>query len=307
MPTPTEAQHPIGVVAERTGLSPDVLRVWERRYNVVSPRRSPGGQRVYSDADIERLDLLNRATQRGHSISHVASLAKGKLEDLVHQLESTPPRADLGELRRSVEPLMAFAEAMDSAGLEAILKRGVARYGIAVFIDEIAAPFLRAIGDGWHDGSVSVAQEHLASATVQKVVSDTAPLLTGGDAGPTIVIATLEGERHANGALMAATTAATEGWRVVYLGADLPVSEIAAAAIRAGARAVGVSLVVGDRKKSSSLRDLMKAMPENVTLLVGGAGARHMGHSKTHDGDVVLVESMSDLRSKLAALLRKSA
>jgi DNA-binding transcriptional MerR regulator/methylmalonyl-CoA mutase cobalamin-binding subunit len=307
MPSPAEAQHPIGVVAERTGLSPDVLRVWERRYKVVSPRRSPGGQRVYSDADIERLDLLNRATQRGHSISHVASLGKGKLEDLVRQVESTPARADLGELRKSVEPLMAFTEAMDSAGLEAILKRGVARYGITVFIDEIAAPFLRAIGDGWHAGTVSVAQEHLASAMVQKVVSDTAPLLTGGDSSPTIVIATLEGERHANGALMAATTAASEGWRVVYLGADLPASEIAAAATRAGARAVGVSMVIGDKKKSNALRDLMKAMPDNITLFVGGAAARHITHSRTHEGEVVFVETMSDLRSKLAALLRKSA
>jgi methanogenic corrinoid protein MtbC1 len=201
---------------------------------------------------------------------------------------------------------MASSEAMDSAGLEAVLKRAVARYGITVFIDEIAAPFLRAIGEGWHEGSVSVAQEHLASAIVQKVVSDTSPLLTGGDSSPAIVIATLEGERHANGALMAATTAASEGWRVVYLGADLPASEIAAAAVRANARAVGVSLVIADKKKSNALRELVKATPPDMTLFVGGAGARQTFRLKTHDENVVFVETMSDLRSKLAALLRNS-
>jgi hypothetical protein len=70
---------------------------------------------------------------------------------------------------------------------------------------------------------------------------------------------------------------------------------------------VGVSLVTADKKKSSALRDLIKAMPEDVTLLVGGAGAKQVTHSRTGDGDVVFVESMSDLRSRLAALLRKSA
>src|SRR5512144_2601874 len=89
MPTTAEAHHPIGVVAERTGLSPEVLRVWERRYQVVEPKRSRGGQRIYSDADIERLALLHRATRGGHGISHVASLGKAKLEELVRQVESS--------------------------------------------------------------------------------------------------------------------------------------------------------------------------------------------------------------------------
>ena len=64
--------HPIGVVAERTGLSLDVLRVWERRYGVVQPTRDEGGRRLYSDADIERLRLLAEATSGGRAIRQVA-------------------------------------------------------------------------------------------------------------------------------------------------------------------------------------------------------------------------------------------
>src|SRR5687768_12427129 len=88
MSSVTDPRHPIGVVADRTGLSPDVLRVWERRYGVVEPQRSAGGQRLYSDADVERLVLLHRATRGGHGISHVASLSRAKLEDLVGEIEA---------------------------------------------------------------------------------------------------------------------------------------------------------------------------------------------------------------------------
>src|SRR5215207_6184842 len=88
MPHDNGPRHPIGVVAERTGLSPDVLRVWERRYAVVEPHRSAGGQRLYSDADIERLSLLHRATQGGHGIGHVATMSKAKLEELVQGIEA---------------------------------------------------------------------------------------------------------------------------------------------------------------------------------------------------------------------------
>jgi DNA-binding transcriptional MerR regulator/methylmalonyl-CoA mutase cobalamin-binding subunit len=307
MAHPSETRHPIGVVADRTGLTRDVLRVWERRYKVVSPKRSPGGQRVYSDSDIERLALLHRATSGGHSISHVASLSRNKLEDLVREIEVTPGLlaglTPSGTSAPQLEQLIALTEAMDSAGLEGILRRSVARYGIIGFIDEIAAPFLREIGDAWHRGHVTVAQEHLASAVVQRVISETAPLFTSGDSNPAIVIATLEGERHAHGAMMAAVTAASEGWRVIYLGADLPSAEIAAAALRTRARAVGISVVLGEKKRAASLRSLRKELPDNVSIVVGGKGAKHLESSGSND--IVFVESMGEFHMKLAELIRK--
>lgn len=307
MTSPTETRHPIGVAAERTGLTRDVLRVWERRYKVVSPKRSPGGQRVYSDSDIERLALLNRATHGGHSISHVASLSRAKLEELVRDIETSPGFA-AGVIpavspRAPIDQLVTFTEAMDSAGLEAILRRSVARHGIIRFIDEIAAPFLREVGEAWHEGRMTVAQEHLASAVVQRVVSETAPLFSGGEANPAIVIATLEGERHAHGALMAAVTAASEGWRVIYLGADLPPAEIAAAVVRTRARAVGISVVLGERKRLAALRDLRKELPADVSIVVGGEGARQL-HT-TGYSDIIFVDSMGEFHMKLSELFRK--
>src|SRR6476661_3084343 len=84
-PDPAAARHPIAVVAERTGLSQDVLRVWERRYGVVTPKRGPGGQRLYSDADVERLALLHAATRAGRGIGQVAGLTTHAIAALVDE------------------------------------------------------------------------------------------------------------------------------------------------------------------------------------------------------------------------------
>ena len=299
-------RHPIGVVADRTGLSPDVLRVWERRYGVVEPTRSPGGQRLYSDADIERLRLLHRATQGGHGISHVATLSQPALEHLVREIEArgtvTP-----GQTRLEAYPVIAeafdLAMRVNPSALESLLRRSLARYGIVSFLDEVAAPFLREVGDGWHAGRVTVYQEHLTTAVVEKVVGDIPTLLTEGPDDPAIVFATLEGERHSAGALMAAATAASEAWKVIYLGADLGTDEIRGAAERTKALAVGVSIVATERKTrlASQVRALEEALPEGVTLLVGGAGSRGL-RSLIPQTKAVFLESLAAFTQELAAI-----
>jgi methanogenic corrinoid protein MtbC1 len=311
MSTSTEARHPIGVVADRTGLTPDVLRVWERRYRVVEPKRSAGGQRLYSDADVERLTLLHRATRGGHGISHVASLSKARLEDLVSEVEGSGNGSPLPLHEETAHPLveqaLTFTEALDPAGLESLLRRSVARYGIISFLDTIAAPFLRAVGDAWHDGKLSVSQEHLASAVIQRVVSETAPLLTGTSESPVIVIATLEGERHANGALMAAATAASEGWRVIYLGADLPTSEIVETARRTRARAVGISVVVPDKRNriEAEIRALENGLHAPAQLVIGGSGAKRLGNAQWER--TLFVETMAELHALLGGISGQGA
>ena len=305
MPISTEPRHPIGVVAERTGLTPDVLRVWERRYNVVAPQRSAGGQRLYSDSDISRLNLLTRATRGGHGIGHVARLTNRELEELSRdQTQNDVPRAaPAGDARHpAIGEAMAYTQQLNPVGLERLLRKNVVRYGITGFLDGIAGPFLRAVGDAWHEGKLTISQEHLATAVVERVVGETAPLLSGGEDNPAIVIATLEGERHSAGALMAAATAASEGWKVIYLGADLPASEIVEMAKRTRAKAVGISIVVADRKArmAAELRELEGALG-STTLLVGGAGAASF-HAFSEWTSAIFVESVSDLVRELSSI-----
>lgn len=291
-----EARHPIRVVAERTGLSQEVLRVWERRYDAVRPTRSEGGQRLYTDEDVNRLRLLRRVTHAGRSIGSVARLPLAELTRLVR--EDNEARANR---TRAVEPSVGepdleaaveYTRALDRAGLDALLTRFATVMGAPQFLQQVAAPFMRRVGDEWHAGQLRPAHEHLATAVVQQVVLRVLGTLGDDGDAPAFVVASLAGERHEVGALLAAATAAAEGWRVVYLGADLPADEIAAAAVATGARAVGVSVIfVEDAERlAAELQTLRAALPESVPLLVGGAGAAALGRTDSDAGTIRIIE-----------------
>ena len=275
----TTPRHPIAVVAERTGLSQDLLRVWERRYGAVAPTRSPGGQRLYSDADIERLALLHAATRAGRSISRVAGLtdeALGEIvdEDLAARERRGPSPSGSGEKRDLVGEALFLARALDSAALDDTLRRAAAVMGVAAFIESVAAPLLRRVGNEWHAGRLPMAHEHMVSSLLHDIVAERMRAFGRREGAPLLVVGTLAGERHAIGAVLAGAAAAVEGWNVLHLGADLPATAIAEAARSADARVVAVSIVyVNDRAALlDELRSLRAALPDTVGIVAGGSG-----------------------------------
>ena len=281
------ARHPIAVVAERTGLSQDVIRVWERRYRAVEPGRGPKGHRAYSDADVTRLRLLHAATAAGRSIGQVARLSTDALarlvdEDVAARSERAASRSVVGapEIDREsakaiVDDATALTSALDGVALDQLLRRAITRLGITAFIERVATPLLRHLGDEWHAGRSTIAHEHLASSIIHDLLVQAMRSLARVTGGPVAVVATPSGERHAIGAALIGAAAASEGWRIVYLGADLPASEIAAAAVATKASVVALSVIyVRDRAGTiGELRALRSLVPAPVSVVVGGRGA----------------------------------
>ena len=168
-------RHPMRVVTRRTGLSADLLRAWERRYEVVKPSRSEGGRRLYSDADIARLRLLYRATLAGRSIGQVAELSMEALTALVRhdaeadaeaelasqgaqrsELMTSPPAAGyLADCIRSVERL-------DAPGLDVTLRRAAVALPASVRLDAVVVPLLERLGTRWREGTLRPVHGHLA-------------------------------------------------------------------------------------------------------------------------------------------------
>lgn len=299
-------RHPIGVAVQRTGLSADVIRVWERRYGAVRPGRGPGGQRVYTDADIERLRLLHAATRAGRSIGQVAGLDAAELGQLV--AEDARARApgdaggDDGAGSRAVRDALELTLALDASRLDLMLRRSAAVLGVGSFVEEVAAPLLHRVGAEWHAGRLGVGQEHLVSSVLHDIVADTMRALVPQPGAPRVVVATPAGERHVIGAAAAGAAAAAEGWEVVYLGADLPARDIASAAVAAHARLVAVSVVhAGDRERLlAELRELRETLPRAVPVWAGGAGAALMAPALEEIG----VQVGPDLRALLEELRR---
>jgi MerR family transcriptional regulator, light-induced transcriptional regulator len=298
--------HPISVVAERTGLTPDLLRIWERRYGVVEPARDEGGRRLYSDKDIERLRLLAQATAGGRSIGQLLELDTVELSELVRSDEAArrrsarAPAADTegdGAEDGFVARALEHTRALDAAALEAELMRAAATVGAARFMDGVIAPLFRRIGDAWHAGTVSIAQEHMASAVAHPVMARVRGALPVAADAPGVVVAVPAEERHEIGALLAAGTAALEGWRVTYLGADMPAADIAAAARETGARMVALSSVYANPQSLvHELRVLRAELPADIDVVIGGQGVSALNVA----GDVPGVDTLPDL-----AALRK--
>jgi methanogenic corrinoid protein MtbC1 len=277
-----DKRHPIQVVVRRTGLTPDVLRAWERRYGAVEPARSATGRRLYSDEDIERLRLLRRATLAGRSIGQVATLPTEALtavvrEDEVREAESptVASRSDEGAaIARDLAEAKQAVAALDARHLSAVLSRAAVRLSLSDFVESVLGPLLQHVGDAWHAGSLSVAHEHAASAVARKVLGDMLVASGEDDGVPTMVVATPAGERHEFGAMMAAATAAAMGWHVVYLGPDLPADDVAVAAARHSPRIVALSVVspVRGAEVAREIAEIRSRLPKDVALLVGGAG-----------------------------------
>jgi len=298
-------KHPISVVAERTGLTPDLLRMWERRYGVVAPARDEGGRRLYSDADIERLRLLAQAAASGRSVGQLVDLAVGQLKELVREDEAVrwtavrPPQPGGGEAEYVVRALER-TRALDAGGLEAELRRAASLLGALTFLEDVVAPLFRALGAGWHSGELSIAHEHLASGVVRPLLAQLRGSLPAAAAAPVLVVATPAGEPHELGALLAAGVAAAEGWRVVYLGVDVPAPELARTAAETNARAVALSSVYAADETSltSELVAVRAALPAAVALLVGGAAAVRLQPELASAGIGVL-SGLSELREYL--------
>lgn len=274
------------VVTRRTGLSADLLRAWEKRYEVVKPERSPNGRRLYSDADIERLGLLYRATLAGRGIGQVAGMSTSQLAALVRrdaQAERGGEGARSGELvaMRSDDAAdylgdcVRAIQRLDGGALEAALRRAVVALPAHSLIDALLVPLLRLVGTRWREGTLRPVHGHLSFAVVRRVLDKVIETASSPRLTRNLVVATPSGQVHEFGAMLAAATAAAEGWRVTYLGASLPAEEIAVAAVETRARAVALSIVypVGDPAVGHELRRLRALLPKGVALIAGGVAS----------------------------------
>lgn len=302
-------RHPIGVVARRTGLKPDLIRAWERRYGAVEPGRSTTRRRLYSDAEIERLQLLRRVVQTGHSIGQVAGLSNEQLLALAAQDEPTPPPAldppagsdDLAESFLAL--CLGAAQRLDVRDLETQLDRASVALSRTNLIERLMIPLMQRVGDLWKEGTLRPAHEHMVSAVVRSFLGGLRGSHGGNGSGPQLVVTTPARQHHELGALIAAAVAASEGWQVTYLGPDLPPEEIAAAAFQKGARAVALSLTYppDDPLLIDELRRLRRLLSPWTELVVGGRAAAAYGRVLDEVGARRL-DDLQGLRHELEAL-----
>ncbi len=262
----------ISGVERETGLGKDTLRVWERRYGFPSPHRDAQGERAYPPEQIERLRLLKRLLDAGHRPGQVVPLDIEQLHRLSREQPAITPaldeRPDLG-LHRWVELLQAH----DLEALRRRLSEAQQRMGLAAFIDRLLVPLNTLVGDAWMRGSIEVYHEHVFSEIQQTVLrAGLAGLEDPGLAHPRVLLATLPGEPHWLGLLMAEALLTIDGARCISLGAQAPLWDISQAAERFGCHIVGIgfsSYMTADRI-IAGVTELRRLLPARIDLWAGG-------------------------------------
>jgi methanogenic corrinoid protein MtbC1 len=254
----------IGAVSKMTGISIDKLRAWERRYAAVVPKRGDQ-RRGYDQADVERLILLRRAVEKGHAISTVAGVSN---EELTALLETD--RGAAGGPAAQIEPLLAALEDFDYASINEQLGRMAAVLPPADIVHQIVLPVMREVGERWHSGQLSIAQEHMMSGLMHHLLGTLMGLYRPASNAVKIIFATPEGEMHVLGILAAAMLAGGVGLAPIYLGPSLPPREIVHAARRSGAKVVVLQITEPDVHVPGQVRKILSGLPPGVELWIGG-------------------------------------
>ena len=278
-----EVNYPIKIAAKRSGLSPHVIRIWERRYRAVQPGRTGTNRRRYSEADVERLRILNQAVQAGHSIGSVAQHPTETLRDLVARDRAPAPSASGSPMNEGgaedvpgagdfVARCLEQIRALDSRALESVLRDGAITLGSQGLLHRVIGPLAHRLGDLWRAGELTAAHEHFATAVLRTHLAHEGCAYGTQAGAPKIVVTTPVGQIHDLGALLVAAASANLGWNVTYLGPSLPAAEIAGAVQQGRARAVALSLVYpeDDVELPQEILRLRGLLASETALFVGG-------------------------------------
>ena len=269
-PTPEEPTYPVRAAARLTGLSPELLRAWERRHAAVTPLRTAGGTRRYRESDLERLRWLKAAVAAGSRIGDVAHLPLEALQAegaLAAEPPAEPPLARL-------EPLLAAFDRLDAAEAQRLLQRELAALGPVRFAREVALPLVVEIGTRWSRAEMGVAPEHLATGLLRSLLGAALQPTAVSLTGPRIVFGTPTGEPHELGLYLAAVTALGAGANPLFLGADLPREDLCDAVRRFDAAALALSVVtLSPDVAGAEVGALRAAIDPAVLVWLGGAGA----------------------------------
>ena len=270
--------HRIAEFARRVGVSPELLRAWERRYGLLAPARSPSGYRLYSARDAERVGRMRRGLDDGLSAAEAAKAAlaparrsnrrpaPGRRSDGL----LAPGRRSDGLLRDAAARLLDSIAAYDEAGVHAVLDESFEAFGLETVLRDLLLPTLSQVGTDWESDSLRISQEHFASNLIRGRLLSLARIWGRGH-GPLAILACAPGEAHDITLLAFGLLLRSYGWRVIFLGANTPTATLAETA-RATSPAVAV-LASFDPVLLEAEAPSLRRLAQTIPLVLSGPGA----------------------------------
>ena len=269
----------IAAVERDTGLSKDVLRMWERRYGFPLPERDANGERLYPAVQVERLRFIKRLMGQGHRPGRLITLTNDELLALAPRRTRNMDDGSQSDAQNGLEELLALIKQHDATAYQQALQHGLARQGLQGFVLNTIAPLTRLVGEAWEDGRIEVFEEHLFTEITKRVMRQAIGTLVVSGRGPRILLTTVPEEQHLLGLLMVEALFSLEGATCIPLGTQMPLLEIvrAAEAHRADIVALSFSVAFAQRKIPGLLQQLRELLPTQIDVWAGGSGANRIG------------------------------
>ncbi len=290
--------YSIKAVTSITGLSPETLRAWERRYNAVVPKRDKSGRRIYSKADIDRLTLLHNLRKQGHAISKIAGLVDSELKILLAKNDDSPEINKQLLFVQLIDALMQYR--LDRC--EDLLRDALIAMDLVNYTQNLLMPLLQQVGDLWHEGKISIAQEHMFSNCVKRLVlSLVHNRIPFSGHRLKLLFATPINEEHEFSILLSSLLASNQGCRCYYLGANLPVEEIVSAQKHLQTDIIVLSVINRPVKHSTvqELQQLTWEIPANIPIWLGGGGGKHILATAVEMDRIQLIDDLDEFNSQL--------
>jgi MerR family transcriptional regulator, light-induced transcriptional regulator len=292
----------IGELSKRSGVSPELLRAWERRYGLLRPARSAGGLRLYSVADVERVRVMRRHLAEGLAAAEAAAMAmraatreEATGEEAAREAATPGPAALSPAMMRG--HLADALDRFDEPRAQAILDRLLAAATVDLLLSEVVLPYLRELGDRWERGEASIAQEHFASGILRGRLLGLARGW-GLGVGPAAVLACLPGEQHDLGLIAFGLALRARGWRIVYLGPDTPIETIEETSRLLQPNLVVLHAATADRVTPAV--EPLRALAARHRVALAGAGAG----SPESEGVLLLTGDPIAEAARVATLVR---
>jgi DNA-binding transcriptional MerR regulator/methylmalonyl-CoA mutase cobalamin-binding subunit len=265
----------ISAVERETGLSKDVLRMWERRYGFPKPGRDENGERQYAVAELEKLRAIKRLMDVGLRPGKVIHCPLDELNSLADARVAPRPQQATPSLERD---LLARLQRHDAPGLQHALANLLMKEGLQRFVLDVLAPLNRAVGEAWMRGELQVFEEHLYTEQLQFALRTAINAFPRRLGSPTVLLTTFPGEQHGLGLLMVEALLVPEGAQCISLGTQTPLEDIRRAALAHEAQIVALSFSAAFpvRQASEGLAALRRQLAPATTLWAGGEMTRRL-------------------------------
>lgn len=292
--------HRIHRVAKLTGLSRDVIRVWERRYGLIKPLRGSNRYRIYTDEDVALLCYVREEMEKGNSIGDMAAMGRDTLLARMREAALHRPIPE-SPYERLLTELLATLDPLDRLTFERRLNGAVAVIPFEEALVRILLPLQEKVGQLWHEGRMNIAVEHYVTKQVQQKLFAVMNQLSVHEEGPKVVVACPSGQWHEIGAQAVAYRCALRGCRVYYLGSNVPLDSLAKLCLQVKADLIVLSVTIAlpEREAIELVRGLVGEVGAACPVVAGGKGALAMREIFERE-KVDVIEDFAALERRLA-------